>query len=130
MSNAFKIPTQKPTEPRRQQSGSGGGGMFSALDKLLNLDSLFEKGVPLELMPKVLYATAFVIVYIANGHYAERNARKIDKLKSEVEDLRADYITMKSEYMFKSKQSEVAKKAESMGIYESSEPATKILISR
>ena len=127
MSNTFKIPTQKNPEPRKQ-AGSGGGGMFSALDKLLNLDNLFEKGVPLELMPKVLYATAFVIVYIANGHYAERNARKIDKLKSEVEDLRADYITMKSEYMFKSKQSEVAKKAEVMGIYESYEPATKIVI--
>lgn len=103
--------------------------MFSALDNMLKLDELFERGVPLTYMPKVLYVTVFVIVYIANGHYAERNVRKIEKLKSEVEDLRADYITIKSEYMFQSKQSEVAKRAEPMGIYESSEPPVKIIVS-
>ena len=102
--------------------------MFSAFDKMLNLDQLFEQGVPLEYVPKILFVTALVIVYIANGHYAERNARKVEKMKQEVEDLRADYITKKSEYMFQSKQSEVAKKAESMGIYESESPPTKIII--
>jgi len=102
--------------------------MFSAFDKMLNLDQLFEQGIPLEYVPKILFVTVLVIVYIANGHYAERNARKVEKMKQEVEDLRADYITKKSEYMYQSKQSEVAKKAEAMGIFESETPPTKIVL--
>lgn len=125
MANTFRAPQKQPELKRT----SSGGSMFSALDNLLNLDKLFEKGVPLEYVPKVLFCTFLVIVYIANGHYAERNARKVEKMKQEVEDLRADYITIKSEYMYQSKQSEVAKKAESMGIYESETPPVKIVIS-
>ena len=104
--------------------------MFSALDNMLKLDQIFDKGIPLEYLPKVLFCSVLVIVYIANGHYAERNARKIDKLKAEVEDLRANYITIKSEYMYQSKQSEIAKRAEAMGIYESEVPPTKIVVSQ
>jgi hypothetical protein len=122
MANVLRDP---PKEIKSKKST--GGSMFSAMDKFLNLDQLFETGVPLEYVPKVLFATVLVIVYIANGHYAERNARKVEKMKQEVEDLRADYITIKSEYMFQSKQSEVAKKAESMGIYESETPPTLIV---
>lgn len=123
LGNTLRVPQQK--EPKRTSSGSS---MFSAFDKMLNLDQLFEQGVPLEYVPRILFVTALVIVYIANGHYAERNARKVERMKQEVEDLRADYITKKSEYMYQSKQSEVAKKAEAMGIYESEAPPTKIII--
>lgn len=126
MANTIRIQKSKENESRKRNSA--GGSMFSALDNMLKLDQLFEQGVPLEYVPKVLFVTFLVIVYIANGHYAERNSRKIDKLKSEVEDLRADYITMKSEYMYQSKQSEVAKKAASMDIYESDSPPVKIVI--
>ena len=125
MSNAFKIPKQKEPETKKASSG---GSMFSALDNMLKLDQIFDKGIPLEYLPKVLFCSALVIVYIANGHYAERTARKIDKLKAEVEDLRANYITIKSEYMYQSKQSEIAKRAEVMGIYESEVPPTKIVV--
>jgi len=125
LGNNFKIPKQKESETKKT---SAGGSMFSALDKLMNLDQLFEKGIPLEYLPKVLFCTGLVIVYIANGHYAERTARRIDKLKQDVEDLRADYITMKSDYMYQSKQSEIAKRAEVLGIYESDVPPTKIIV--
>jgi outer membrane murein-binding lipoprotein Lpp len=37
-----------------------------------------------------------------------RATRKIDKLQTEVEDLRADYTTLKADIMYASKQSEVA----------------------
>jgi hypothetical protein len=125
VANTFKIPQQKPKEEKR---ASAGGSMFSAFDNMLKLDQLFEKGVPLEYLPRVLFCTVLVILYIANGHYAERTVRRIEKTKQEVEDLRADYITIKSEYMYQSKQSEIAKRAEAMGIYESSVPPTKIIV--
>jgi phage shock protein A len=68
------------------------------------------------------------IFYIGNSHYADKTIRKIDKLEQEVEDLRADYTTLKSEYMFASKQSEVAKRVKKLGLVESQEPPFKIVI--
>mgnify|MGYP001796119542 FL=1 len=49
-------------------------------------------------------------------------------MKKEIEDLRADYTTLKADYMYASKQSEVAKKVEKLGIKESLRPPEKITI--
>jgi len=47
---------------------------------------------------------------------------------TEVEDLRADFTTLKAELMFASKQSEVAKKVKEQGLEESMSPPYKIEI--
>jgi hypothetical protein len=78
------------------------------------------------LLPYFMYVAFFGILYIANTHYAERNIRKINKLKSEVDEFRLDYTTLKSEYMLAGKRTEVAKRALRMGITESNKPAYKI----
>jgi hypothetical protein len=38
---------------------------------------------------------ALAILYISNTHYAEKTVRKISNIQAEVEDLRADYTTLK-----------------------------------
>jgi FtsZ-binding cell division protein ZapB len=53
--------------------------------------------------------------------------RKIDKMQVEVEELRADYTSLKSEYMFASKQTEVARKVKKLGLKESYTPPNKII---
>ena len=79
-------------------------------------------------MPNLLFTLALCIFYIGNSHYAEKTIRKIDKLKKEVQDLRADYTTLKADYMFASKQSEVARKVNNKGLRESSTPPNKIIL--
>ena len=49
-------------------------------------------------------------------------------MEAEVEDLRADFTTLKSEYMFASKQSEVARKVKKIGLQESRIPPYKIVV--
>ncbi|MFM8741301.1 MAG: FtsL-like putative cell division protein, partial [Cytophagales bacterium] len=44
------------------------------------------------------------------------------------EDLRADFTTLKSDVMFASKQSEVARRVKSMGLVESLTPPYKIVV--
>jgi hypothetical protein len=78
------------------------------------------------LLPYFMYVAIFGIIYIANTHYAERNIRKINRLKAEVDEFRLDYTTLKSEYMLAGKRSEVAKRAARLGIAESNKPAYKI----
>ena len=58
------------------------------------------------------------VFYVWNSHYAEKGTREIDKLEDEVEDLRADVTTLEADYMFSSKQSEVAKSVEPLGLVE------------
>ena len=58
----------------------------------------------------------------------EKTVRRIDHVQSEVEDLRADYTTLKSDLMFASKQSEVARKVKVIGLRESLNPPTKVIV--
>jgi hypothetical protein len=102
--------------------------IFSMIGKGVNVEKMFEEGIPVKYLPQILYVAAIMIFYIGNSHYAERTIRQIDKMKVEVDDFRADYTTLKSDLMFSSKQSEVAKKVTSLGIVESSQPPYKILI--
>ena len=64
---------------------------------------------------------------MANGYYAEQTVRKINKVTNELKELKSEYITSKSELMFISKQSEVAKLSVKLGIKESVTPPKKIV---
>lgn len=133
---ATNLMTKKPSAPRHNavrvkpevkapqppQRKARGFSLFSLLDKYANIDFLFEQGVPLRYMPHVLFLTGITLFYIGNTHFAEKTIRKIDKVKIETEDLRADYTTLKSDYMEASKQSEVARNVAPLGLIESSSP--------
>jgi len=99
---------------------------FSLIENYLNVNPWFESGLPVKYLPHVLYACFLGILYIGNNHFAERTIRQIDRLQIEVENLRADFTTLKADYMFDSKQSEVSKKVAAAGLKESLKPPFKI----
>jgi phage shock protein A len=118
-------PAPKPKrKPRRQSTWS----IFTAVEKLMSVDKLFSDGVPVRFLPHTLFVMFLILVYIGNTHYATRMSRSIQKLKTEADDLRADYTTLKSDYMEASKQSEVARKVAAYGLVESSSPPFRITI--
>jgi len=100
--------------------------LFSKLESITKLDPSFEHGLPVKFMPYIIYITLVGIFYIGNTHYAEKTSRKINKLQNEVEELRADYTTLKANFMKDSKQSEVAEKVKRLGLEESIVPPYKI----
>ena len=79
-------------------------------------------------MPFILFITALIIFYIGNSYYAESTIRKIDKIKTELNDKRAEYISTKSELMYMRKPSEVAKVVAKMQIKEPLEPPKRIVV--
>ena len=123
MENKFKI---NPIKKKISTKGFSGKGLFSGFEKKLKLENYFEEGFPVQYMPKILFVMALGLLYISNTHYAEKTVRKISNIQAEVEDLRADYTTLKSDLMFASKQSEVARKVKSMGLKESLKPPYKV----
>lgn len=104
--------------------------IFTFIEEKLKLDLAFEQGLPVRYLPYILFFTALGIFYIGNSHYGEKAIRKIDVLQTEVENLRADYTSLKADYMYASKQSEVARKVQPLGLYESSTPPFKITVEK
>ncbi len=116
-------PIEKEETPPEIKSGKG---FFSFVDKYVPVGDVFNDGLPVQYIPKVLFFACIMMLYIANAHYGDKLVRKTNKLKNEVNDLRADYITLKADLMIKSKQSEVAKQVEVLGLKESTEPPIKL----
>jgi hypothetical protein len=77
-------------------------------------------------VPFLLFLALIAILYIANGYQADDKIREVNKITNELKELRSEYISTKSDLMFVSKQSEVAKAAEPMGIKEPIVPPMKI----
>jgi hypothetical protein len=77
-------------------------------------------------LPFVLFLALLGMIYIGNRHLAEKNIRDIDKISKEVKELSWDYKTTKAELAYKSTLTEVAKRADTLGIKESVQPPQKI----
>lgn len=82
----------------------------------------------LQHIPFILFLAVIAIFYIANGYYADDKIREVNRMTNELKELRTEYISTKSELMFASKQSEVAKAAETLGLKESLVPPIKIAV--
>ena len=85
-----------------------------------------EKSI--RLLPYFFFLSLLAVTYIANGYYAESKIRRQDKLTGDLKELKSEYITTKSDLMFISKQSEVAKAVEPLGLVQSLTPPKKILV--
>ena len=73
-------------------------------------------------IPFFLFLAALAVVYIYNGHYADKIVRDINRTNKELKELQYEYKTLKSEVMFRSKQSELAKAVEPFGLKELTQP--------
>ncbi len=125
--NKFRIGPDRSNETRVKLTGNG-TGIFSGIERRLRLETYFEEGFPVQYLPKIMFVMMVGLLYISNTHNAEKTVRRIDHVQSEVEDLRADYTTLKSDLMFASKQSEVARKVKVIGLKESLNPPTKVVV--
>ena len=90
--------------------------------------SLLTRDIILKHISFIIWLTFLGIVYIGNSYHAEKVARSINQLQSEVKDLRAESITTAAELMYVSRQSVVQQmvKNKRLDLKESVEPPYKI----
>ncbi len=69
----------------------------------LNYQSLVKQ------IPFFLFLALLAVIYIYNGHYADKTIRRINRTSKEVKELKYEYVAVKSKVMFQSKQSELVK---------------------
>lgn len=133
--NTFKKPVEKPKEKKKFKfkvktpkiSGANTIGKFlqSIIDGTFLTKENFVKSLPF-----LMYVVFIALMYIANIFLAERTQRNIESTKVELKELRAEYLSLKSEVMFGRNQSIVARKILPAGIKESVEPPKKIVDNR
>ncbi len=73
-------------------------------------------------IPFFLFLAVLAVLYIANGHIADKTIRDINTTAKEVKELQYEYKTVKSEMMYKSREAEMVQAAAPLGLKISPEP--------
>jgi len=102
------MPEQENTKERDPKKISALGGW----KRLLNYQSIVNQ------VPFFLFLALLAVVYIYNGHYADKTIQSINETARQVKELQYEYKTVKSEVMFRSKQSELVRAVEPLGLKE------------
>ncbi len=77
-------------------------------------------------VPFLLFLAMLTVLYIYNGHFAEKKIKDINRTAASLKELQYEYKTLKSELMFMQKQSEVARLATPMGLRETTVPPVRL----
>ena len=77
-------------------------------------------------IPFFLFAAVLMVLYIANGHYADKTIRKINATAKHVKEMEYEFKTVKRDVIFRSKESELVKAVEPLGLKELSAPPMRI----
>jgi hypothetical protein len=116
-------PVRAARAPRPVKKGVLAKGLSSVFS-----GSFLTNDKTLRHLPFVMFLAVVAVLYIANGYYADDKIREANRIGHQLKELRSEYIYTKSELMFASKQSEVAKAALELGLREPVVPPIKIVV--
>lgn len=77
-------------------------------------------------VPFYFFLGALAILYIANGHSADKMLRKTSKTEKALKEMGYEFKTVKRDVIFRSKESELARAVEPLGLKQLIEPAAYI----
>ena len=80
--------------------------------KWLNYQSIVKQ------VPFFLFLAALAVVYIYNGHYADKTIREINRTSKQLKELQYEYKSVKGDVLFRSKQSELVEAVKPLGLKE------------
>lgn len=81
-------------------------------------------------IPMVFLVMLFFILNIFIGHYTENTIKELNRKTAELKQLRWHYVNEKSDLMFMTKESELAKRAVNQGLDVLNMPPSKIEINK
>lgn len=73
-------------------------------------------------IPFFLFLTALAVLYIYNGHLADKLVKKITISEKNIKELEYEYKTIKADVIYRSKASALVKAVEPLGLKESKLP--------
>ncbi|MEO7531519.1 MAG: FtsL-like putative cell division protein [Sediminibacterium sp.] len=76
------------------------------------LKGLFNYQWIVKNIPFFLFLSVLTVLYIANGHRADKIIRRLNSTTNELKDLQYEYKTLKSEVMFRSEEKQIIRASE------------------
>ena len=123
-SNHQVDPGQEETKPQKKQRG------LRIFIREVIIGDFLSREIFFNNIPFLGYLTIIALIYISNTYYAEKTFRQIERTKSELKEIRFQYVAAKSTLMFYSKLSEVSKRVIPLGLMENPKPPYKIFYNR
>lgn len=78
-------------------------------------------------IPFYFFTASLAVLYIANGHYADKTLRKISSTERNLKEMEYEFKTVKRNVIFRSKESELAKAVEPLGLKPLMVPPVRII---
>ncbi len=75
-------------------------------------------GAIVKQVPFFIFLALLAVIYIYNGHYADKTIRDINKTSKELKELQYEYKSVKGDVLFRSKQSELIEAVKPLGLKE------------
>jgi hypothetical protein len=73
-------------------------------------------------VPFLLFLAFLAVLYIGNGHFADNTIRRTAEANRQLKQLQYEYKTLKAEVMYRSKESELTKAVEPLGLLKNTQP--------
>ena len=110
----------KPTE--QTQNPAVENNVDSTINKISEFTFFIKKEQLNDIIPAMILLVFSTILYVSLSHFHVKSLKKEDELKKEINELRSEYISVKSNLMKKSNPSEVSKRLETEGLKELTTP--------
>ena len=114
---------EKPITKTEKESKKG---KFSPSSILTG--SFLEKEGLTRQIPFISYIFFLLLIYVANAYYGEKTIYKIEKYKSDMIELRSEYISSKTRLMTGTNISKLSEKLKNKNIFPSHTPPEKIFV--
>ncbi|MCX6318518.1 MAG: FtsL-like putative cell division protein [Bacteroidetes bacterium] len=90
-------------EGKKEKTDASKTSIQATWKRWLNYQSIVKQ------VPFLFFLALLAVLYIYNGHYADKTIRQINRTTKEVKELRYEYIAVKSKVLLQGKQSELVK---------------------
>lgn len=111
-----------PEESKQEKAAPKSKRRFSRLVNQVLSGEFLTREVVVSHLPFLLYLTFFFLFSIYIGYTFDNTEREKVRVKRELEELSAEYKTLKSELETKKRQSSVARSIQQLGLEEPSRP--------
>jgi hypothetical protein len=112
----------RPSPKEQTQNPGVENNVDSTINKVSEFTFFIKKEQLNDLIPLILLLVFTTILYVSLSHFHVKSLKNEDELKKEINELRSEYISVKSNLMKKSNPSEVSKRLETEGLKELTTP--------
>lgn len=127
--NTFREP-ERIAQQAQQKKQRRKLKLASWLNEFIGLDRLFgeDNSWPIRHIDRILWVTFLLILYIGLNHNAERLVRRIQRMTTQVDELRSQATVLQADFDKSGKQSEIIKHVAPLGLTDSQNPPHKIVV--